>query len=162
MKASVFDGSTLIMVVKEKHGIGYFDVSTPERLHKAAVHILKQRLKIGWYGEEKELTSRSNELIKERSHLERELELTQDDEVRAFINDRLGRVKNDFWYAKEGADFLNKVQKIINDTSVESIEKLFAWNLLYSRTDYQYERVQIEKALKPKDIEDIEDIEDSD
>ena len=43
-----------IMIVKEKHGTMYFDVSTDELLHKTSMYFLKKRLKEGWYGEESE------------------------------------------------------------------------------------------------------------
>jgi len=45
---------TRILIIKDKDDTRYFDVETDLQLHITSVQIIKERLKLGWYGEPKE------------------------------------------------------------------------------------------------------------
>ena len=127
------DGDMMrILVLEEKDSTTFLDASTDEKLHKAALSVVKSRLDSEWgcYYEEdapesmniaQEVMNRVPEgrgrdaLDKESAQYKRELESSK-------------RMNNDYRKAKK---------------AIETNDGKLAWRLLQSRSDWEYERVYL-------------------
>lgn len=147
-----------ILVYYSKHSTDFYDASTDEALAKSALHIIKIMGKEGYYPEPSDPRESKWNPLNEGDNL-------TDEQIAALPNDTLrlaatharkmyrGRLGQ---YKRELAEW-NELQRIIReeDASVkhepfvtsqgkEKVRKIIpAWDLLYARTDYEYERVEL-------------------
>lgn len=121
-----------IIVAKEKHGTRYFDASTPELLAESAFKLLKERWDSDWYyydapPEGKDILS------------EEQIAALPTERLRFSESEKRKRYLREFYNWQDD----QKEYLAIKDC-VENNLKNKAWKLLQSRSDYEYENVELE------------------
>ena len=120
---------TSILVVNEKHGTRYFDVTTEDRLAKVALYLLKSRFDAGWYPEP--------EPIPPLDFTEADIEKMPKSmwvEARA----RLSRHKHVLRQHREDYDEIKQ--------AIDNKDGKLAFSILQSHDDYEYESVRREEC----------------
>ena len=143
-----------VLVWKDKHGTSYYDASTPEALAESALNVLGTMMDIGYYyREEKEF----------------EVPIT-DEEIEAMPLKYRDHARKDQSYAKrsildakENNDFYDEVKRVLAEHDMSTVtigrgkherQVPIAWNLLDSRSDYEYEYVSLEDVWQPESVDD--------
>jgi len=137
-----------ILILKEKHGTQYYDVSTEELLHKTCVAVLKRRLEDGWYGTPEEFVDKD---------IEKEIGLSEEaiqklpKSGQEALNSVVARIRSWNIFNSSSREFLKRVQEAFNykfNEKDKSVYKRQAYQLLAHRSDrdYEYERIDLEEV----------------
>lgn len=125
-----------VLILHEKHGCRYYEVQNEKQLFSAALTILRARVKDGyWYNK----PSPPKELSFSREDVEKMPEALRKEPMR-----QLAAYKLTFDFFKEEQLTWNNIQKAIAGDSE------LAWKVLYARSDYEYERVELKAFVKIK------------
>lgn len=126
-----------ILIAEEKHCTSYWDVSSPAKLRKVSLYLVKMRNENGWYHHPDEW------------YKPEEYKLYTEEEIAAlpeeFRDDALRRQKiherkqREYQYDLADHAFLEKA--LANDDGAA------AWYYLLARSEHEYERVILEKLL---------------
>lgn len=125
-----------IIVFKEKHGNRYFDAATDEKLHAAALKVLRDRFNIGWYYPPASLKEDPMAKIAE---LEEALKVLKDSDLIKQTKKKIEQTKREIMSRKEQVLEWLTIQKALE----ESNGKL-AYQVLNFRRDYEYEEFDFE------------------
>ena len=130
-----------ILIVHEKHGTYYLDVSTDKRLHETSVKILKQRLEDKWYG------PFTDSPIYDLGVPEDEIldmpEGTAKDSMLKLLEEYKRKVRE---HQDEQA-WIEEVKGAIAvkyNPKAKPYVRMYAWGLLDSRRHCEYERIDLE------------------
>jgi len=127
-------GSRQILVATEKHGTRYFDASTDEQLHRAALKLLAERKEMGWYYDPKPPDDAAPELTEEQ------IEALPDGKVKdAAVQQHLKYKATIRRYKDEHAEYL-RMEKALAEQDGRA-----AWVFLQVHADFEYEQVELVK-----------------
>ncbi len=124
-----------IIIFKEKHGNRYFDASTEEKLHIAALKVLKERFESGWYYEPEEPQGVEEEI----TGLRTSLEVVKDSYLREQIERKLKHVEGQMPSYLEYKREWETIQK-----ALEENDGNLAYWVLQQRIDCEYEEYDFE------------------
>lgn len=118
------------LVAQEKHGTRVFDATTETALHKSALALVAERLKIGWYYEPEE--PKKPELTKEQ------VEALPEGKIRKEAKRQHRDYRQELEEHEEDVEFWQNVQ-----TALETQDGALAWKCLQHRDDHEYEQVYL-------------------
>lgn len=127
-----------ILIAKEKHGDRYFDASSNEKLHKACVKLLQERLNEGYYQvyEDKDLIITPDDVIEK---------LAGDIKEACIRNNSL--TKRRLREIEEDKAFLEDVNTVLNSQEIimtrRRVPVPWSLELLLARSRYEYENVEL-------------------
>lgn len=139
-----------VLICSEKHGTNLYDASTPEALAEASIHVLKDRMDQGWYWRDDDdhptpITDEEIEALPEAYKAQ-----AKKDQARDRRRIKEGIAANVFY---------DEVKRVIDEHDTSSItlgrgkyerQVPVAWDLLDSRSDYEYEHVEVETVWQPE------------
>jgi hypothetical protein len=142
-----------LLVVSEKHGDHYYTVEADKDLHDICCVILKRRLDEGWYGSEQDLISfqerYGNVEIQEKIAEQLEGQLKRDAER------TIKYMRNQEKELLNTAEFRDSIKAVIEQGFVDHEKRAisqYAWGLLSSRSDYEYESVELTHAQTAEEL----------
>lgn len=127
---------TKILVVKEKHGNRYFDITAEGQLGRVALFLLQQRLDEGWYPEPCEPEApdfTADDIPGMPEALKKGAAILFEQYQQELLT-----------YRQERAEY-NQIQKALAEKNLR-----MAASALLSRSDYEYEDVQVVECEEPK------------
>lgn len=145
-----------ILILKEKHGDSYYDVSTPELLHKTCIYILKERLDEGWYGNLENHTESLEEYCKRKLGMTPdEINKLPESVIKIEAQKRLGWATQDYQCDQKRAKFLEEVQECVKanfEPDAKPPIRDRAFGLLGSRRSHEYEDVDRITVMNLDDV----------
>ena len=133
-RKAVADGSTVILIFKEKHGDRYFDVSTESRLFGACLSVLKERFDEGWWYEPPE----GNEPEPPTLSLE-EIGKLKEGRIKQEALEEHKSYNRDLVYFEEAARLYKNIKQAIDNK-----DGALAYQCLLARSNGEYERMELE------------------
>lgn len=132
---SYIANSVRILVEYQKHGEVYYDISTNEKFKTAVLYVIASRFENGYY-----------QLHDPPSDPEIDLK-TIPDSLKTSAKRRLDEYKSalrDYHREKATYDFVK--------TAIANNDAAIAWDVLDSRSNYEYERVEIIVPIDPRHV----------
>ena len=126
-----------VLVLHEKHGNQYFNVPDEPALFKAALEILKARLKAGWYYDPEDSKP------KDPGATRAEVGAMKPGPIRQFSAAVVRRYEEELRWWKHLKEQWLGIQQSVKDADAK-----LAWRLLRERSDHEYENVSIERFCK--------------
>jgi len=152
-------GRMRILIAGEKYVERYFAVETDKELHQASVKLLKERLDNGWYGGDtnKYLSKIKGKLAKAKEFMDLVKDVEAPDEALVSCKKSISGYENEISNLEDELEFENEVKEAIEtdydsipqDHEMDSVNeryRQFAWSLLQQRSDYEYERVELQNT----------------
>lgn len=143
-----------ILIVKEKHGDYYYDVSTDELLHKVCCKILKSRLDEGWYGKNELI---SDTYVKDKLGLsEKEIRALPEGVIKIEALADLDMTRQQEKDIRCCHSFIKDVEQCLKtpyDPNAKQGKRMWAWGLLQGRSKHEYEYVELDKTIDIKDMD---------
>lgn len=154
-----------VIICEEKHSTNYWDATSPEAAAKSALAILTERWNQGWwYNDPSEDGLGTSEWAdKVRADNKRAMEMTKEqydalpEVAQKHVLALRKRIKQERAYAQEYQVWYDAAKKVVTekDSSVIVIGKgrykrysSPAFELLYQRSDHEYESVSLETLLQ--------------
>lgn len=152
-----------IIVCEEKHGTFYYPASSDEEWAKSALKILTDRFNDGYwyYDPRQESHPFSLDLRRKRDELlamtDDQIEAIPSEDAQRLLREKRERARAEQREEAEEIDEYERIKAVVEaqDDSMETIgrgryqrREPKAWLLLESRSDHEYERVELED-LKP-------------
>lgn len=118
-----------LLVVEEKHGTRSYDVSTPDKLFKASLELVNQRVDNGYY-----YLGEIGELEYDLGLTEEEINKLPEGKVKKYAKELLESIKKH----KKSVDFKKRTQKILKE-AIESQDGKLAYEFLEENRDWGYD-----------------------
>lgn len=158
-----------MIVYHGKHSTDYWDATTPELFAASALQILTENFNYGWYYKPDEPKPYTAELITAESVNAlpdgpvKQAAISEHNRQRAQVD----RYKRDLRDYNEALSWYNEAKRVVEEKDLSSTvltnrrtgkvirEIPCAWKLLEQRSDYEYERVELETLHMPTIHKDL-------
>ena len=151
-----------VLVVEEKHGTYYYDATTREAFHEAALALLVERFNQGyWYNTPEQMYDDESKWEKNiltkivpgydpdadaetrkaviSTYRAENIESIKDEEARALVAGRLNQAIKRQKDKRKYAEWYKELERVIEEKDAAS-----AWGILDDRSDHEYEGVELE------------------